>query len=909
MTTARMRWSPLLGLLLFGAIHCWSIPVARAEEPAPTHERWEPNIRKFEEADKESPPKSGQVVFVGSSSIVRWNLPESFPGLDALNRGFGGSNLSDTVHFFERAVTPYRPRTIVVYAGDNDLAKGYSSGYVIEQFRQLLKKRAEQLPESRLVFIGIKPSIKRWNLIEKIRNTNAEIKRICEQMPLTVYVDVDAPAIGEGGKPKGEYLASDGLHLSPEGYQLWNDLVRPYVTGDARLKVKRGTYDAFHPWTPPETLAEWEVEQERIRRQLQVACGLWPLPEKTDLNPVVHSRMDRGDYTIEKVYFSSFPGMYVSGELYRPRKIEGKIPAVLCPHGHFNDGRFHDSGPGAAAGELKSGAEKYLSGAHHPLQARAVQLARMGTIVFFYDMIGYADQGPLNHRGGMDNAAASLWLHNFLGLHTWNSIRALDFVTSLPEVDSTRIGVTGASGGGTQTMLVCAIDPRPTVSFPAVMVSTGMQGGCICENSDYLRIGINNIAIAAVFAPRAQAMSGANDWTIQIETLGLPELKKVYGLYGASDLVTARAFPQFQHNYNQVAREMMYDWFNVHLKLDLPSPVSQTDFWPLAKAQQSVFTDQHPRPADALDEDGVQKQLQERDRKWIDALSSGPADAFQNVIRPAIDIMLPPARGEQAIVNVSDRAVAEGVTRNDVMIHSGETYVPVTLLQPAAKSNKVVLWLDSAGCSHLFTENQAPESAVLALLNKGYAVASADLLLTGSTANGPNPFAAKLSAPENWHKPKIPGDTYTAFLNGYNLPLISERVVDIDRVLRFLQSRDFKEIQLVGTGEAGLWALLARSRWTPDAVSGTVVDLNGFRFDSISTPQDPNLLPGVMKYGGVGGLAAIAFPAPLTIAGAGNLDDSELAPLRKIYGDNPGLKFHSDSQSRQAIVNLISAVN
>src|SRR5690606_18200589 len=112
---------------------------------------------------------------------------------------------------------------------------------------------------------------------------------------------------------------------------------------------------AFHPWTPPDTLAEWEVEQSRIRRQLQVACGLWPLPEKTDLNPVVHSRMDRGDYIVEKVYFSSFPGMYVSGELYRPKKIDGKVPAVLCPHGHFNDGRFHNNGPAAAANELKSG--------------------------------------------------------------------------------------------------------------------------------------------------------------------------------------------------------------------------------------------------------------------------------------------------------------------------------------------------------------------------------------------------------------------------------------------------------------------------------------------------------------------------------------------------------------------------
>src|SRR5207253_7233612 len=125
-------------------------------------------------------------------------------------------------------------------------------------------------------------------------------------------------------------------------------------------------------------------------------------------------------------------------------------------------------------------------------------------------------------------------------LQTYNSIRALDWLSELPDVDPTRIGVTGASGGGTQTFMLCAVDPRPAVAFPAVMVSTAMQGGCTCENCDLLRVNTGNIELAALFAPKPLAMTGANDWTIEIATKGLPELKQLYKLFGAEENVMAR---------------------------------------------------------------------------------------------------------------------------------------------------------------------------------------------------------------------------------------------------------------------------------------------------------------------------------------------------------------------------------
>ena len=188
-----------------------------------------------------------------------------------------------------------------------------------------------------------------------------------------------------------------------------------------------------------------------------------------------------------------------------------------------------------------------------------------------------------------------------MGLQTWNSIRALDFLVSLPDVDAKRIGMTGASGGGTQTFILCAIDDRPAVAFPAVMVSTGMQGGCICENCSYLRQGAGNVDLAAVFAPKPLGMSGANDWTVAIEKKGLPELKALYKLYGAEDRVMAKCFPQFGHNYNQVSREVMYNWFNKYLNLGQPEPVVEKPFKPIPPKELSVFDAKHPLPKDAVD--------------------------------------------------------------------------------------------------------------------------------------------------------------------------------------------------------------------------------------------------------------------------------------------------------------------
>src|SRR5262249_44532401 len=153
---------------------------------------------------------------------------------------------------------------------------------------------------------------------------------------------------------------------------------------------------------------------------------------------------------------------------------------------------------------------------------------------------------------------ADLRLQSIMGLQTYNSIRALDFLCDLPDVDTDRIGVTGASSGGTQTLLLCAIDPRPSVSVPAVMVSTAMQGGCTCENCELLRVDDGNVDIAALFAPKPMCCIAADDWTKELATKGGPELQKLYDVLGASDNLQIKPFLQFKHNFNYVSRDAMY---------------------------------------------------------------------------------------------------------------------------------------------------------------------------------------------------------------------------------------------------------------------------------------------------------------------------------------------------------------
>ena len=192
-------------------------------------DRWEPNIKAFEAADAKNPPAPGQVLFVGSSTIVGWNLARCFPGLPALNRGFGGSQVADSVAFAERIILPYRPRVIVFYAGGNDLAAGKSPAVIADDVAQLLAKIRAKLPYTRFVWIPIKATPSRWNLRPLEVDTNARVAHLLSQDWASDVLEVDSYTIGADGLPRRDVLKPDMLHMNDLGYDLMSRALLPYL--------------------------------------------------------------------------------------------------------------------------------------------------------------------------------------------------------------------------------------------------------------------------------------------------------------------------------------------------------------------------------------------------------------------------------------------------------------------------------------------------------------------------------------------------------------------------------------------------------------------------------------------------------------------------------------------------------
>ena len=292
------------------------------------------------------------------------------------------------------------------------------------------------------------------------------------------------------------------------------------------------------------TLSEWKTRQQQVRQQILRGANLNPFPPRTPLNPIIHSKRSYDGYTVESASFEARPGFFVYGNLYRPEKTEGKQVGILCPHGHA-------SGP--AGGRYRA-----------DQQQRCATLARMGAVVFSYDMIGFGDS---RHLG---------WEHSHpqaLTLQTWSSIRALDFLLALEGVDERRIGVTGCSGGGTQTFLLTALDSRVKVASPVVMVSAHFFGGCNCESGlpihrtpDY---ETNNAEIAALAAPRPMLLvSVGGDWTKNTPKVEYPFIRTLYSRYGAQSQLENVHLPNEDHGYQFPKRQAMYPFMAKHLGLN-----------------------------------------------------------------------------------------------------------------------------------------------------------------------------------------------------------------------------------------------------------------------------------------------------------------------------------------------------
>jgi dienelactone hydrolase len=647
-------------------------------------------------------------------------------------------------------------------------------------------------------------------------------------------------------------------------------------------------YDSYFPFDPSTSVDAWHRRAEEVRRQVLVSQGLWPLPRKTPTNAVVHGRVDRDDYTVDRVYIESYPGHFVTGSLYRPKGRSGRLPGVLCPHGHWPNGRFMTTEAKAFEKQLETGAEHFEKGGRTPLQARCVQLARMGCVVFLYDMLGYADSQQLEHRPGVRESMntpenwgffspqAELRLQTMMGVQTYNSIRALDWLCDLPDVDPTRIGVTGASGGGTQTLVLAAVDPRVTVEFPAVMVSTAMQGGCTCENACYLRVNTGNVEIVGTFAPKPAGMTGANDWTKEIETKGYPQLQQLYELLGAKDNVLAKALVQFPHNYNAVSRAVMYTWFNKHLKLEIAEPIVERDYEPLTTEEMTVWDDAHPKPPAGDDyERSLVRQMTDDSDAQISALAPRDFDSFDkfsDVVGRAWQTMigrsLPEADAiEHEKIEEFDRGdylEFASVLRNSKL---GES-LPAIFFLPKNWNERVVIWAHGKGKNALYGDDGSPTRAVRRLIDAGFSVAAIDCFGTGEfSADG-----QEVSTQRTLKGPKHGAIAdYAGYTFGYNDSLFAQRVHDLLSVISFVRhhKRQSEAVYLVALGGAGPWAAAARAI-AGSSVDRAAIDTQGFRFAKLTAMNDPNFVPGSVKYGDLPALLALSAPYDLWLAGEGS---------------------------------------
>lgn len=701
-------------------------------------------------------------------------------------------------------------------------------------------------------------------------------------------------------------LATVAPRALPEG-QLPNDI---------RLQPLKDL-NGYFPFQPAATPQAWAVRAQQVRRGLAVSLGLWPLPERTPLNAVIHGKIEREDYTVEKVYFESVPGFFVTGNLYRPKGRRGKVPGVLSPHGHWKNGRFTDAGETDVQQAIARGEERYVEGGRSPLQARCVQLARMGCVVFHYDMVGYADsvqipealahlfakQRPEMNRAenwGLFSPQAEAHLQSVLGLQAWNSIRALDFLESLPDVDARRLGVTGASGGGTQTFLLCALDERPAAAFPAVMVGTAMQGGCTCENACLLRVDTGNVEIAAIFAPKPLGMTAADDWTKEMPTKGFPELQQHFAMLGAPGNVMLAPLIQFKHNYNYPSRAAMYSWFNQHLKLGLAEPIVETDYRRLTTQELSVWDEKHPKPPGGPEfEQKLLREITARDAKQL-AGSQRSLKSFREIYGGAWDSIIGRNLATAGKVTlVVKRETDRGAYQEKVGLLWNGTYgeeIPAIILEPKRAASRAVIWADASGKVGLFAlaadGKLQPKPAVQELLSHGVTVIGADLLFQGEFLVDGQPVVSN-------RKVKNPREA-AAYTFGYNRALFAQRVHDLLSVIRFAQHdlRAVKRLDLVGLNSAGAWVAAARAQ-AGKAVDDLAADTGGFRFASVNDIYDVNFLPGSAKYGDLPGLLALGAPGKAWLAGE-TLESAEL--VQRMYqkaGAKGSLTFASDAKNKE----------
>jgi len=532
--------------------------------------------------------------------------------------------------------------------------------------------------------------------------------------------------------------------------------------------------------------SEWETQKARLRFQILASAGLLPLPGKSPLHPQIFGRIERQGYSVEKVLLETLPGYYLGGNLYRPLGRRGKFPGIVSPHGHWNHGRLENTEACSVPG-------------------RAINLARQGYVVFTYDMVGYNDTKQTSH--GFGGKSEDLWRFLPLGLQLWNSIRATDFVAALPDVDESRLGATGASGGGTQTFLLTAVDDRIAVSAPVNMISATMQGGDPCENMPGLRVGTFNVEIGAMMAPRPMLMvSATGDWTRNTMKEEYPEIRTVYDLYGKQADLEAVQF-NYKHNYNRESREAVYRFFAKRLKGDHNSGAYAEEPFVVEKDEDLLALHDHPLPSNALTYDQIFAQWRAASTRQMSSITS--AAELRRAFSYGIGVEWP------AKLSASIEGERILISRDGFGDHIPGIFIP--------GKGAPALLVDPKG-----SDSARKQAAARRYIESGRPVLMIDAFQTGAA--------------------EAPRDRTKSYFLTFNLSDDANRVQDVTTAIAFLSRRYRGVVDVAGFGDARLWCLFgAAAAETAVMVVNDPTDFKGADEDYISR----FFVPGAQRAGGL----------------------------------------------------------
>ena len=557
----------------------------------------------------------------------------------------------------------------------------------------------------------------------------------------------------------------------------------------------------------------WLERAAFLRKQILASAGLLPLPEKTPLNAEVFGKLEREGYSVEKVLIETLPGFYLGGNLYRPLGRRGPFPGVVSPHGHWQYGRLENSEQVSVPG-------------------RCISLARQGFVVFCYDMIGYNDTNQVPHHWGGQREA--LWSIGPMGIQLWDSIRAVDFLSSLPDVDASRIACTGASGGGTQTFMLMAVDERIKVAAPVNMISASMQGG-VCENAPNLRAGhrdFSNMVVAALMAPRPLLLvSASGDWTKNTPAEEFPAIRSIYKLLGAEQNVESIQV-NAPHNYNKQSREAVYKFFNARL-LDRTDPVPERSFR-VEQLGDLLALHRRDRPANAV------ASLDQLVDNWVrDASRSteslrprdaaGLAAAREAFLERLTFSLLAFRPKSDAVLSRKTGTAPQGETL--VIGRDGKLdRVPaVWLHSPKPGSNAApTLVVHPQGVAWILNSAQSKSGLVRTILNHGGPVVGIDTFQTGAA--------------------RVTRDPSRRVSTNFNQTDDANRVQDILTALEYVRRRSKAPVvNLVGLEMAGVWSYFARAM--AGAGVNLAADVAHFAAETDAEYMINFFIPGLRKAG------------------------------------------------------------